>query len=87
MTSEDPFDGAATVPGLEHLGRAIVDANGSPSGSPANFEYTRGATAEPTFTEEEKQAIVAKVAADFEAMMAPAAEQPSTDPAGPEPSV
>jgi hypothetical protein len=30
------------VPGLENLGRAIVDPSGVPSGSPANFEKTRG---------------------------------------------
>lgn len=39
----DPFEGKEPVPGLEHLGRAIVDENGIPSGSPANYEVTRGA--------------------------------------------
>ena len=34
---------AQIVPGLDHLGRAIVDASGVPSGSPANYENTRGA--------------------------------------------
>lgn len=36
----------STVAGLEHLGRAIVDANGQPSGSYANFENLRGITGE-----------------------------------------
>lgn len=34
--------GAQAVPGLEHLGRAIVDDRGAPSGSPANYENLRG---------------------------------------------
>lgn len=39
----DPdFDGSAPLPGYEHLGRAIVDADGQPSGSEANYEYLRG---------------------------------------------
>lgn len=40
--TKDIFDGAETVPGLEKLGRAIVDERGEPSGSPANYEKTRG---------------------------------------------
>lgn len=36
--------GAQQIEGLEHLGRAIVDAAGVPSGSPANYEKLRGAT-------------------------------------------
>ena len=32
------------IEGLEHLGRAIVDSNGIPSGSPANYEKLRGTT-------------------------------------------
>lgn len=43
----DPFENAETVPGLEHLGRAIVDGQGQPSGSPANYEATRGKSHEP----------------------------------------
>lgn len=39
----DDFEAAGVIPGLEHLGRAIVDAAGVPSGSPANFEALRGA--------------------------------------------
>ncbi len=42
--SEVDWNERNTVPGLEHLGKAIVDDNGIPSGSPANFEYTRGRT-------------------------------------------
>lgn len=45
--NEDEFEGKEPVPGLEHLGRAIVDAQGQPSGSPANYEYTRGREEEP----------------------------------------
>lgn len=40
----DPFANAKTVPGLDHLGRAIVDESGVPSGSPANYEALRGRT-------------------------------------------
>ena len=43
----DPFEGYAPLEGLEHLGRHIVDANGQPSGSPANFEHVRGTGAAP----------------------------------------
>ena len=43
----DPFEGYAPLEGLEHLGRHIVDANGQPSGSPANFEHVRGTGAVP----------------------------------------
>lgn len=45
MTQEettDPFEGYEPLPGLEHLGRHIVDSQGQPSGSPANFEHLRG---------------------------------------------
>lgn len=38
----DPFAGYEPFPGLEHLGRAITDAQGQPSGSPANYEALRG---------------------------------------------
>lgn len=38
----DPFRHAEVIPGLEHLGRGIVDENGQPSGSPANYEALRG---------------------------------------------
>lgn len=43
-SAPDPFANAKPVPGLEHLGRAVVDENGAPSGSPANYEATRGRT-------------------------------------------
>lgn len=43
MNDSDIFEGREPVAGLEYLGRAIVDANGQPSGSPANYEATRGA--------------------------------------------
>lgn len=44
MEETNVFDelNAQPVPGLEHLGRAIVDERGMPSGSPANYEYLRG---------------------------------------------
>jgi hypothetical protein len=38
----DPFANASPLPGLEALGRAVVDAYGNPSGSPANFEALAG---------------------------------------------
>lgn len=41
---QNVFDNAQPLPGLEHLGRAIVDQNGAPSGSPANYENLRGIT-------------------------------------------
>jgi hypothetical protein len=57
----DQFEGCMPLPGLENLGRAIVDAAGVPSGSPANYEHLRGATgAKPV----DVAAEVAKLAAD-----------------------
>jgi hypothetical protein len=38
----DPFEGCPVIPGLEELGRAILDADGQVSGSPANWETLRG---------------------------------------------
>lgn len=38
----DPFHNHAPLAGLEKLGRHIRDRHGAPSGSPANFEATRG---------------------------------------------
>lgn len=38
------FEGCKPLKGAEHLGRAIVDKNGFPSGSPANYETLRVAT-------------------------------------------
>lgn len=41
----DPFASAKPLPGeAAVLGRAIVDEQGMPSGSPANYEATRGKT-------------------------------------------
>lgn len=65
MSENDPFANAVTVPGLEHLGRAIVDEAGVPSGSPANFEATRGKGAEP-LTPEAYADIVTAIAADLD---------------------
>jgi hypothetical protein len=55
----------STVPGLEHLGRAIVDANGIPSGSPANYENERGATGVPVITPEGVADIVSQINESF----------------------
>lgn len=52
MTQPDPFEGKEPVPGLEHLGRAIVDMNGQPSGSMANYERTRDISYVPPTPEE-----------------------------------
>jgi hypothetical protein len=40
------FEGHKPLKGAEHLGRAIVDAKGFPSGSPANYEAIRVKTHE-----------------------------------------
>lgn len=58
----DPFDGCEPLPGLEHLGRAIVGRTGLPSGSPANYEETRGQESWPEASEEEMAAAIAAVA-------------------------
>lgn len=64
MTNEvDPFEGCSEIEGLEHLGRAIVDANGIPSGSPANFEATRGKGAY-VMSEQDRAKIIAALAVD-----------------------
>jgi len=39
---DDIFEDKEPFEGLEPLGRAIVDKNGVPSGSPANYENLRG---------------------------------------------
>lgn len=65
MSETDPFAEAVVIPGLEHLGRAIVDANGVPSGSPANFEATRGKGAEP-LTPEAYADIVTAIASELD---------------------
>lgn len=63
MSESDPFEGYEPIPGLEHMGRAIVDANGMPSGSPANFEASRGKGAYVP-TEEDRSAMIAMIAAE-----------------------
>ena len=40
----DPFGGCKAIPGLEQLGRVILDENGCLSGSPANYENLRGSS-------------------------------------------
>lgn len=50
----DPrFRDAKPIPGLEHYGRAIRNADGSISGSAANYEHSRGSTTQdgPEFHE------------------------------------
>lgn len=64
MSEIDPFEGMEPIAGLEHLGRAIVDSAGVPSGSPANYEETRGKGA-PSLSEEDKQRILADLATEF----------------------
>jgi hypothetical protein len=59
---EDKFATAQVVPGLEALGKGIVDKYGRPSGSPANWEATAGLTSEPEpISEEEAQEEIAKI--------------------------
>lgn len=47
VETADPFAGAVIVPGLESLGRGVLDKQGRPSGSPANWEATAGKSDEP----------------------------------------
>ena len=65
MTNEDAFANAEPVEGLESLGRAIVDSQGAPSGSPANFEYTRGKSGQDMITADDKQRMIADIQAEF----------------------
>lgn len=67
---EDAFANAEVVPGLEHLGKAIVDERGAPSGSPANYEKLRGWDG---LAPVDLQAEVGKIAAD------PALTLPATE--------
>ena len=53
------------IAGLEHLGRAIVDENGQPSGSPANYENLNGSTGLPALPPLED--TIAAIAAEFPA--------------------
>lgn len=63
----DPFEGHTAIEGLEPLGRHIVDANGQPSGSPANFEATRNKSYETLPTPEDAAAAIAAIKAEFAA--------------------
>lgn len=54
------------IPGLEHLGRAITDDAGVPSGSPANYENLRGKGPQ-TISDEERARILEDLAAEFPA--------------------
>lgn len=62
--ADNVFDelGAQPIEGLEHLGRAITDAAGVPSGSPANYEATRGLSGAQAPVD--VNAIVANLATD-----------------------
>lgn len=60
----DIFEGHDVIPGLEHLGRAIVDKNGIPSGSPANYENLRGKGV-PEEDLPDPQAVIAALQAEF----------------------
>lgn len=64
-TQEDPFEGTEPVAGLEHLGRAILDKNGQVSGSPANYEATRGKLSYPLPTAEDAAAAIARINETF----------------------
>jgi hypothetical protein len=57
----DPFEGHEPVAGRESLGRVIRDAAGQLSGSPANYEGTRGvesASVVTPLTEEEETELL-----------------------------
>lgn len=63
--NESDFDlHGEILPGLEHLGRAITDENGVPSGSPANYENLRGKTGNE-ISDADKQRILDDLAAEF----------------------
>jgi len=67
ISSEDiqtGFETAMVIPGLEHLGRAIVDKSGVPSGSPANYEALRGSEQQGP-SKEFVDSVIAKIAAEF----------------------
>lgn len=57
----DPFEGREPVAGLEHLGRAIVDSHGFPSGSPANYEHTRGRDFENLPSQADAEAMIESI--------------------------
>lgn len=61
-TTEDVFAGSEKIQGREKLGRAIRDRDGNVSGSPANFEATRGlasvqSVAKPLSAEQEAELL------------------------------
>lgn len=62
---EQVFAGQRELDGMEPLGRAIVDKQGVPSGSPANFENLRGLSSETVITEEDKARIMANLKTEF----------------------
>lgn len=64
MAENDVFKGMSPVAGLEHLGRAIVDKHGIPSGSPANYEQLRGKGAEEVALPDVND-VVAALQAEF----------------------
>jgi len=64
MSDVDVFEGTNPVTGLEHLGRAIVDKNGIPSGSPANYENLRGKGGEDDSLPD-VQDVIAALQAEF----------------------
>lgn len=68
---DEVFDGCEPLPGAEQFGRAIVDANGVPSGSPANYEYLRGAAPGALTGPELEQAIGAAITSAVAAVAAP----------------
>lgn len=62
----DPFEGHDVLsPALAHLGRHIRDANGAPSGSPANFEALRGKVYENLPGNKDIDAMVSAIEAEF----------------------
>lgn len=59
------FDGKEAVTGLEHLGRAITDEAGVPSGSPANYENLRGRMAPGTAPLASLDDVISAINAEF----------------------
>ncbi|MDE2096669.1 MAG: hypothetical protein KGL39_05425 [Patescibacteria group bacterium] len=66
VADAEAFAGYKPLPGLETLGRHITDANGAPSGSPANFEALRGArTADDAPSRQTIDAAISKLLKEF----------------------
>lgn len=63
------------LPGAEEFGRAIVDANGVPSGSPANYEYLRGSAPGALTGEALEQAIAEAITAAATSVAPPEADK------------